>query len=112
MTTPFLKAGYTNDTKFKFIGKGGEYPLGTLVWIYNDFDTLAPKFTDGKIPKYLALPGHGFDIEVLHEETTTSSLSSTSSPTITHNLSIKGITHVLTTEELCEVLSIIEAAVG
>ncbi len=70
--TPFEAAGYTRDTRFRFIGKDKEYPVGTIVRIYEDFNTIAPKFTDGKESHYLALPGlcdpGEEDLEVYVEE--------------------------------------------
>ena len=42
--TPFEAAGYTNHTVFKYIGNEGHWPIGTLVRLRYDDNTLNPSF--------------------------------------------------------------------
>lgn len=121
--TPFEQAGYTKDTEFRVISSGAHFNAGDVVKLKYDDTSTSPCFVNEKTRKsgYMYLPGHGLDdslvyhLEVYSEnpvQLLTTQSAPECSPTITHNLTIKGHTHVLTTEELCEVFSIIEAAVG
>jgi len=66
--TPFEKAGYTKDTKFKFIGEDGEFEQGETVWLERDDGTSCPKFTNGKRSEYLiAVSESGLDVEPITE---------------------------------------------
>ena len=116
MTTPFKKAGYTKDTKFKVINDEAEdfgIYEGDIVWLHRDDGSICPAFSSGGNHTYFYLPGEGnADLEVYHDDSVSeeklSSDKDKSSPTITltHNLTIKGYTHVLTTDEMLEVLNV------
>ena len=48
MTTPFEKAGYTKDTKFRVLNNGAEeYGIyeGDIVWLHGDDGSTSPAFT-------------------------------------------------------------------
>lgn len=65
--TPFEKAGYTKDTKFKFIGERREFEKGETVWLGFDDNTPAPFFTNGKRGNFLYFEGSDKDLEVIVE---------------------------------------------
>ncbi len=114
MTTIFQKAGYTKDTKFKTL-VDTDIPKGSIVVILKDDGTKNPFFKletskatttgNARFLEYgcFSLPGMTSDgierLEVYNQND--------DNPTITHNLTIKGVTHILTTEELIGVWSII-----
>ena len=116
--TPFEQAGYTEDTKFRVISGGAHFNAGDVVKLAYDDNSTSPRFVNEKTGKkaYMYLPEHDLDdsqvyhLEVYSENAVqplTTQSAPECSPTITHNLTIKGITHVLTTEELVGVWSII-----
>ena len=116
--TPFEQAGYTKDTEFRVISSGAHFNAGDVVKLKYDDTSTSPCFVNEKTRKsgYMYLPGHGlndslvYHLEVYSENAVqplTTQSAPECSPTITHNLTIKGITHVLTTEELVGVWSII-----
>lgn len=112
MTTPFEKAGYTRDTKFKVINDEAEdfgIYEGDIVWLHRDDGSSCPAFSSGGNHTYFYLPGEeNADLEVYHDDSVSED-NDAPSPTITltHNLTIKGYTHVLTTDEVLEVLNVI-----
>jgi len=112
MTTPFEKAGYTRDTKFKVINDEAEdfgIYEGDIVWLHRDDGSICPAFSSGGNHTYFYLPGEeNADLEVYHDDSVSED-NDAPSPTITltHNLTIKGYTHVLTTDEVLEVLNVI-----
>jgi hypothetical protein len=111
--TPFKKAGYTKDTKFRVLNNGAEeYGIyeGDIVWLHDDDGSTSPAFTAGDDYMFFTLPGQSEpDLEVYVEgavkEGGVSKDQDVLFPTITltHNLTIKGHTHVLTTEEMIDV---------
>lgn len=120
--TPFEQAGYTKDTEFRVISSGAHFNAGDVVKLKYDDTSTSPCFVNEKTRKsgYMHLPGHGLhDSQVYHLEVCSESVVQhpvnqptpdcqlTTPPTITHNLTIKGHTNVLTTEELVGVWSII-----
>ena len=120
--TPFEQAGYTEDTKFRVIANGEHFNAGDIVRLKYDDNSASPLFVNEWTGKetYMYLPGLGRDdypvyrLEAYSENAVqppvnqpTPDCQLTTSPTITHNLTIKEITHVLTTEELVGVWSII-----
>ena len=116
--TPFEQAGYTKDTEFRVIANVEHFNAGDIVRLKYDDNSASPLFVNERTGKeaYMYLPGHGLDdsqvyhLEVYSENPVQSPVNQSApecSPTITHNLTIKGITHVLTTEELVGVWSII-----
>lgn len=108
--TPFQKAGYTKDTKFKVITGCGGLREGDIVRLKYDDGGNAPQFineaTNGL--SFMWLPGMNRDttgiLEVFEEKAIKE--TTPTPPTITHNMTVKGYTHVLTTEELVGVWSI------
>lgn len=60
--TPFELAGYTKDTKFKFVGLDEEYEQGEILWLHTDDGTNTPKFTNGVEHKCLWM---NYDVQAL-----------------------------------------------
>lgn len=60
--TPFEKAGYTKDTKFKFVGEDGEFAIGEVLWLDKDDGTRYPSFTNGDKSYYLSFKGSGAEL--------------------------------------------------
>ena len=55
--TPFEKAGYTKDTKFKLLMDYSSYKKGDVVTLHHDDGSSCPMFTDGKSNNhYVYLP--------------------------------------------------------
>lgn len=108
--TPFEKAGYTKDTKFRVIHEDPCHGIetGDIVWLSEDDDTTLPEFTNGKSFRYFSFLPEDCELEVLPNigdtcKGATSTVESSPAVTITHNLTIKGYTHILTTDEMVEV---------
>lgn len=55
--TPFEKAGYTSEDRFKIIGNRSKhgFDIGDIVTLYEDDDTYGPKFADNKSSWYVDL---------------------------------------------------------
>lgn len=106
MTTPFKDAGYTKDTKFRVLVEDPGYGMrtGDIVWLKEDDESAAPEFTNGRDSRYFSILVEDAQLKVLSDTAYSQHIAE---PTITHNLTIKGTTHVLTTEELVGVWSII-----
>jgi hypothetical protein len=71
MITPFEKAGFNSNTKFKVLDPHGAHSLGTLVWLFEDDASFSPEFIDEDgITDYYCIPEEGddkFDLEVYTE---------------------------------------------
>lgn len=54
--TPFEKAGYTKDTKFRMKFGTCDIEIGDVVWLSWDDGTNSPRFTNGQYVAFLPLP--------------------------------------------------------
>ncbi len=54
--TPFEKAGYTKDSKFRVMRDAFHFVEGDTVWLYYDDGSHCPMFTDGKSKEWCMLP--------------------------------------------------------
>ena len=68
--TPFEKAGYTKDTKFKALTKDGDLNVGDIVTLECDDGSSCPWFENELVDSAigLLLPNYGNDIEVYEED--------------------------------------------
>lgn len=73
--TPFEKAGYTKDTKFRVTQDAArvcDLKVGAVVWLSCDDGSTSPEFTDGRYEGFLQLPGIDEEytpLEVIKETT-------------------------------------------
>lgn len=97
--TPFQQAGYTTDMKFTYVGRDGDFPLGSTVWIIEDDGSECPTFTDGYARNYCyvrANPHGGADITPAVQEVQLVSITQE----VKYTVVIKGNTFTFTQDEL------------